>query len=262
MKKLYIIVLNFNGGKDVIECLESLEKSQKLKGWETDILVVDNKSSDGSVQAIKERFRDIGIIENKKNLGFAAGNNVGIKYALKREADAVLLLNQDTVVGEKFLDPLVQNSADIVGPVIKFKRDKRWIYDYGGRINWLLGRATHQESPRYLNNIYYCSKEYVSGCGMLVKKKVFEKIGLLDERFFLYFEDVDFCLRANKAGFTIGVEKNSTILHKLAEGKKKPFFQRWQMIRSNFLFINKDLKFWQRPLAYFYLLILAFKLLL
>jgi GT2 family glycosyltransferase len=271
MTKLFVVVLNFNGGKDIIECLNS------LMGEKAEIVVVDNGSTDGSLEKLKvqsEKLKIAKIIENKKNLGFARGCNVGIKYALKNGAEAVLLLNQDTVVEKGFLKPLLENPADIVAPVIKFKRKGEWVYDFGGRVNWWVGRTTHLEfshlggvmasppaggsachHPRWGSGI-----DYVSGCAMLIKRPVLEKIGLLDERYFLYEEDVDFCLKARKAGFKVVVEPKSIVIHKLSEGKEKPLKQHFSHLKSNFIFINQWIPVYKRPFAYGYLLALFFKI--
>lgn len=253
MSKVFAVILSFNGKRDIIECLGSVSREQ------TEIIVVDNGSVDNSVQLIKSKFPKIRVIENKRNLGFAKGCNIGIRQALKKGAKAILLLNQDTSAKKDFLRSLLKNPADIVGPVIKFKRNKRWVYDLGGRINFSLGRTYHLEENkiRRINNI-----DYVSGCAVLIKRSVFEKIGYLDERFFLYFADVDFCLRAKKAGFKVAVEPKSIIIHKLTKEKKRPFKQLLHLLRSNLLFINRYVFFWKKPLAYFYWWCLLVKILL
>jgi hypothetical protein len=230
-----------------------LQSLQSTIGSEAEIVVVDNASSDDSVAKIKDK--DLKILKNKKNLGFAAGANIGIKYVLRQGTEAILLLNPDTIVTKNFLRPLVKNPADIVSPVIKFKRDGSRIYDFGGKINWWLGRTSH--IANFSEDI-----DYISGCAMLIKRPVLEKIGFFDERFFLYFEDVDFCLRAKKAGLKISVEPKSVIFHQLSGTAKRPWHQNLQLLKSNFLFINRYLKFWQKPIAYIYWLLLAVKILL
>ena len=251
MKKLFIVILNFNGGKEVLACLQSVQLIKLPVGWCVEPVVVDNASIDNSVHLIKSRFPKLKIIKNKKNLGFAAGNNVGVKLALKQKAQSVLLLNQDTVVEKNFLLSLLVSDADVVAPIIKFKRKDKWIYDFGGKINWWLGRTSHDERTK-IKNEKPGKTDYVSGCCMLIKKNVFNKIGLLDEKFFLYFEDVDFCLRAKKAGFKIAVEPKSIVLHKLTGTEKRPFRQNLHLLKSNLLFINRHISPWKKPIAYFY----------
>ena len=278
MTKTYIIILNYNGGGETAKCLESTIAEGKRLGWRgLNVLVVDNGSTDKSLNETRALIRKyqlasrIKVIENNKNLGFAAGNNVGIKYALRKGAKRIMLLNQDTLALKGFLMPLVESKAGIVAPVIRFKRKKRWIYDHGGKVNWWNGRTSHIEKLSNWSNGRYSSwkkgqemekVDYVSGCAMMVKSEVFEKVGLLDEKYFLYFEDADFCLRAQKAGFKVAVESASMITHKLTEGKAKPLAQRLEIFKSNLRFINSHISVWRRPIAYSYLRLVSVKLLL
>ncbi len=257
MTNLFVIILNFNNGKDIISCLKSLIKAYP----KINIIVVDNNSTDNSPQSINLlEFRRLYITKNKKNLGFAKGMNNGIKLALKKGAKNILLLNPDTEVSSGFLGPLLTNRSGIVAPVIKFKRKGEWIYDFGGRINFLIGRTKHLEKKSL--DIPLFPIDYVSGCCMLIRRKVFEKIGFLDERYFLFFEDVDFCLRARRAGFRVALEPKSVILHKLSEGKAKSSRQIYHLLLSNLIFINNWIPVYRRPLAYLYLFVLGLKMLL
>jgi len=199
MIKVFVIIPIFNNQKDIIPCLESLIKAYP----KINIIVIDNASTDNSLKSILSlKYERLQIIRNEKNLGFAKAANKGIKLALKQNAEAVLLLNPDTLPSRGFLEPLLTNPAEIVGPILKFKRNNQWIYDFGGKINFWLGRTSHNEYPKYMvKNIK--APDYLSGCCLLIKRKVFEKIGFLDERYFLFFEDADFCLKAKKAGFKI-----------------------------------------------------------
>jgi len=253
MKKVFIIIVNFNNRRDILKCLDSL-KYENAK-----IVVVDNKSSDSSIEAIKSKFKQVKILENERNIGFAAASNKGIRYALRKKADYVLLLNPDTIVEKNLLPVLLKKRAGIISPVIKFKRKGEWVYDFGGRVNFLIGRTTHLENNNL--NAHLSPVDYVSGCCMFIRRKVFEKIGLLNERYFLFFEDADFCLRAKKAGFKIALESKSVILHKLSEGKAKSLGQTYHLLLSNFIFINKWIPIYNRPFAYLYLLALGLKML-
>lgn len=278
MKTLFIVIVSFNGGETLVRLVDSLSK-EKVSGWEVNMVMVNNNSDDSYLRSLRSLDPSteftlsssnvlgmtIRVIKNKKNIGFAAGCNVGIRYALENSADSILLLNQDTIVESDFFMPLVNNSADIVAPVIKFKRGNNWIYDLGGKVNWWCGRTKHVEffkrAPLAKLQGVSLIIDYVSGCCMLVKREVLEKIGLLDEQFFLYFEDVDFCLRAKRAGFKVAVESASVINHELIEGKEKSIFQKYHLLRSNFIFINKYLG-WKRLFGYLYLLLLVVKIVL
>lgn len=261
MKKVFILVLNFNGGRFILDCLRLLQLIKLPSGWRAEVLVIDNASIDNSLQLIESRFPKIKIIKNKKNLGFAGGNNVGIRLALKQKAEAVLLLNQDTVAERNFLSPLLANGADMVAPIIKFKQKGKWVYDFGGKINWWIGKTSHDERAK-VKNEKPVKIDYVSGCCMLIKKEVFNKIGLLDEKFFFYFEDTDFCLRAKKAGFKIAVEPKSMVLHKLTGIEKRPLRQNLHLLKSNLLFISRHIPLWRKPVAYLYWYLLCIKILL
>jgi hypothetical protein len=257
MTNLFVIILNFNNQKDIIPCLESLIKAYP----KINIIVVDNGSTDRSLYLINLlNHPRLQIIKNKANWGFAKAVNIGLKLALKRGSQDVLLLNPDTLPVGGFLEPLLANPAQIVGPVLKFKRKDNWVYDFGGKVNWWTGRTSHIEKRKNIKPSVRI--DYLSGACLLIRRKVFEKIGLLDERYFLFFEDSNFCLRAQKAGFKIALEPKSMMIHHLSEGKAKPFYYFYHLLRSNFIFINTWLPFYRRPVAYLYLLALGIKMLL
>jgi len=256
MPRVFIIILNWNGSKDTIECLNSLE-ALDFRNFE--IILVDNGSTDDSISNFKiqiPNFKNkVILIENKENLGFPAGNNVGIRCALNYGADYILLLNSDTVVDSQFLKELVvaaknNQQAGILGPKIYFFDAPKTIWFAGGKFNWFQGsshigfgvRENHTNEGANLMRIKreYTNVDFITGCAMLVKKEVFaalgeprptgraapkwraslrgaerEKIGLLDERFFLYYEDTDFCLKAKKAGFKSVFVPRAKIWHKI-----------------------------------------------
>jgi len=229
MKKVFLIILNWNGGGMTVNCLHSL-KSIKTDGMDIEIVVVDNGSTDNSLKLIehfkleiKKSHLKLRILRNKINLGFAEGNNVGIRYALKNGADYILILNNDTTVDKDLLVQLIKqasldNRIGILGPKIYFapgyeyhkeryklnERGKVFWYA-GGLIDWNNVYCSHRRVDEVDKGQYDKVEEtdFVSGCAMLVKKEVFEKIGLFDPRYFLYLEDADFCHRAKKAGFKV-----------------------------------------------------------
>lgn len=210
-----------------------------------------------------KRLEEIGgieIVDNSfKNRGFARAVNLGIENILFKKPNKLLLINPDVEIeAESFKEFLSGDSADITAPIIAFKRKGRTIYDLGGKVNLILGRAKHIEmfrdsgQARTMKDI-----DYVSGACMLVRREVFEKIGLFDERFFMYFEDVDFCLRAKGAGFTVDVDSNVLVTHDLAEHRYSGnVFKKTQAIRSNASFIKKWTPKFCWPVAYFYWMLL------
>lgn len=176
------------------------------------------------------------VVDNDKiNRGFAKAANIGIKNALGKGSNKILLLNPDISISKKQIETLVLTSGDIISPVLVSEGK----VDFGGKINWLFGRTTHGK---------YKDIEYVSGACMMVDKKVFEKIGFFDERFFMYCEDVDFCLRAKKAGFEIRSNQNIKVNHKLSKNKRKYRY----VLQSNLKFINKWVPWYFKPTAYLY----------
>jgi hypothetical protein len=225
-KKVSIIILNWNGKDDTIECIKSIKRNN-YKNYE--ITVVDNGSEDGSVSEIRKYFLDseVNIIENKRNLGFAGGNNVGIRYAIKGSADYILLINNDTTVDEDFLRELVKageldNKAGILGPKICFYGEPKRIWFAGGKVNWLKNKGTHIGLDEIDQEQYNNKKEvdYLTGCCLLIKREVVKKIGDLSEDYFLYYEDTDFSLRTRKAGYKCLYVPKSTIYHKVSRSTK------------------------------------------
>lgn len=230
--KVFVIILNYNGEGFIVQCLDSVEKL-KSNDLEIKILVVDNASNDNSVELIKTKHKEVEILINEKNLGFAEGNNLGIKYALEKGADYVLILNLDTIVDKDLVVQLIKSAESdsrigIVGPKIyfapgyefhgeRYKPNERGkvIWYAGGLIDWKNILASHRGVDEVDKGQYDKTAEtdFVSGCGMLIKKEVFEKIGLLDERYFLYWEDNDFCQRAKKAGLKLIYEPLATMFH-------------------------------------------------
>lgn len=217
--KIFVITVNFNNGGITKECLASFAKVSK-KNIDLNLVVVDNGSTEPA--SIKlEKQKGIHFIKSKTNLGFAGGNNLGIKYALSQGADYLLLINNDATINEKgFFDNLLKAKGDIVSPLVKYKSEGKPTTDFGGKVDKIFGRNTHYLTKPSLK------PDYFSGVCLLIKSNVFEKIGLLDDHYFLYYEDADFCLRAKKAGFKLGFSPKSSIFHNLSTsankfGKKK-----------------------------------------
>lgn len=234
MKKVAIIILNYRNSKDTIECVESLEK---ISYKDFEIIIVDNDSKDDSVGILNDKFKGKHIIlESKKNGGFAYGNNIGIKYALKNKADYVLLINNDTTVEEDFLDVLVETAerdknAGIATGLIMNYYDKDKIWYNGGEIDWNKFYGYHL-NERGNFNISEEEKEitFATGCLMLIKKEVFKSAGYLPEEYFMYYEDVDFCAMVKERGYKIIYNSKSKIYHKVSASsgeEESPFAIEW-----------------------------------
>ena len=204
------------------------------------ILLVDNASSDGTVEAVAREFPTVSIVSNSTNLRFAGGNNVGIRIAMDRGADFILLLNNDTTVDPDFLTELVAGasagSAGMTGPKIYFYDDPKRIWYAGGKIEWWKGWISHigvreNDHGQYDNKI---STDYISGCCVLVSREVIERVGVLDEAYFIYGEDADWCVRATRAGYPLLYAPTAKIWHKLSvsSGGHFSWCKNWNKLKS------------------------------
>jgi GT2 family glycosyltransferase len=239
--RVFIIILNWNGKDDTLECLESV---YKLDYPNFTVVVVDNGSTDGSPTAIREAFPEVTSIENGANLGFAAGNNVGIRYALEHDADYIWLLNNDTTIKTDSLAKLVAFAeghphVGMLSPTIHYYSEPDTVWFAGGRIDWQNAIGWHLYDAHVFNNLPV-HERYLTGCAVLVRQEVINRIGPLDERFFLYFEDTDWSFRSFEAGYDLAVVPGSMIFHKSSKsvGKKSPRY--WFYIsQSRLKFMKK-----------------------
>ena len=240
-----IIVLNWNGKDDTVECLRSLEK---IDYPNKQISMVDNASTDDSVELIKREFPDVSIIENESNLMYAGGNNVGIRGALDKNAEYILIINNDTAVHRDFLKHLMNSALSeegvgIASPKICYYESMGTIWYAGGFVNFFSGNIYHRGLRKQDTKGFDLTEEvdYATGCCMLIARAVFDEIGLLDEKYHIYTEDVDFSFRTRKAGFKIVYEPRSIIWHKVssATGGGITPFKIYHKIRSNFRFFKR-----------------------
>jgi hypothetical protein len=245
--KVFIVVLNYNGKKIIKKCLSSIFK---IDYPSFEVVFVDNNSTDGSLELAKSCFSKANFIKNEENLGYSAGNNVGIRFSLERMADYVLLLNNDTEVENDFLSKLVEvaesdEKIGLISPVI-FDGKTKEIWFSGGEIIW--NRMSNRHARDIKTQDYY-ETGFITGCSMLVKAAVFKAIGLLDEDYFLYWEDADFSLRARKAGFKNMVVSSSWIYH-FEESEKNRQNKIYWLVVSGLIFFKKNTpwnkKYWVR----------------
>ncbi|MEK7598129.1 MAG: glycosyltransferase family 2 protein [Patescibacteria group bacterium] len=242
--KVFIVILNYNGKEVIKSCLLSVFKNDYPS---FEIVLVDNNSTDGSFEAAKAGFSKVHFIKNEENLGFSAGNNIGIRFALERMADYVLLLNNDTQVEKDFLTRLVKigeknEKIGLLSPLI-FNGDTRQVWFSGGVVSWLRMKTFHQKTVKTLDHY---ESSFLTGCALLVKKQVFKAIGLLDEDYFLYWEDADFSWRSRQAGFKNVVVTSSWIYHFERSEKNKKNKIYWLVI-SGLIFFKKNTPFWLKP---------------
>lgn len=257
--KIGIILVNFNGKLYNEQCINSI----KLSTYSNySIYVVDNNSSDNSVEILKEKFRDgITIIENDDNLGFSCANNIGIKKALDDGCNYILMLNNDTVIEnnmiEEMLDISLKNHGSVVSPKIYYYDNKHIIWSAGGNINWVKGLPIQYGIDKVDSNEFSYEREvqFATGCCILIPKGVIEKIGLLSDKYFLYYEDTDYSIRMINGGVKIIYAPNAKMYHKVSAstGGSKSKLLIYYMTRNRLLFNKKFNKKYIISTLYFYI---------
>jgi GT2 family glycosyltransferase len=241
--RVLIIVLCYNGAAVTLECLASL---RRVDYGAFDVLVVDNASVDGTPAAVRERFPQTMVIETGMNLGFAAGNNVGLRYALDHGYDYALLLNNDTEVAPDFLTELVRLAESdpaigAVGPTIYYFEQPDLIWSAGGVIDWRHGDSAMRGIGQIDRGQYGAPGpvDFVSGCALLCKRQVLKQVGLLDERFFMYYEETEWCVRVARAGFRILQAPAARIWHKIPlDARANQPYVAYYMTRNRLLFLR------------------------
>ncbi len=251
---VFIILVNWNGREITLECLASLH-TISYKNFK--VVVVDNGSSDDSVPAIARKFPGVVILEMRENLRFAEGNNAGIRYALEHGAELVLLLNNDTVVDKDFLSRLVENiqsdsAIGMVAPKIYYHDDPGRIWFAGGELSMWAGTLKHIGIREVDTGQYNSVREilYASGCCLLTRTEVINRIGMLDKSFFMYTEDADWCMRCRQAGFRIYYEPRARVWHKLSVSSGGHLS--WFKMKNKFV---SNIRFFARYAAWYHWLV-------
>ncbi len=246
--KIAIVILNWNGYKDTSECIISL---QKITYDNYQIVVVDNGSDAEEFNKLKNNLPNVRVLRSDVNLGFTGGNNLGIKNSLEEKADYILLLNNDTIAETNFIEPLLEvfernPNVGIAAPQINYFTEPKKIWTEGGIISKIRGSG-FAYSERYDDGKIIDDIEvtFVSGCCMLIKKEVFEKVGVFDDNFFLYVEDADLCYRTTQSGYKIIVSHNSKIYHKVSSSTKEnlSLLPLYYVTRNRLYFASKSFSF-------------------
>ncbi len=246
--KIFIITVNWNSFLDVSVCLESL---RKVDYPNFRVIVVDNGSTDDSLKRIRELYPEVILIAHAENLGLAAANNSGIRYGLKDGMDFGLILNNDAVVDSQILKIFIQAAHDhpkagIFGARIFYLSSPdriwwakpQWNPETGEFFNEGHDQIEDPQNPLLPGEI-----AYANGCALFFRREVAETIGLMDERFFIYFEEIDWCWRARSAGFQIRFEPQAKVWHKVAAssgGRRSPVMTYFET-RNKFLWASRNL---------------------
>ncbi len=247
LTKIAVIILNWNGKHDTLECLSSIAK---INYPDFDVVVVDNGSTDDSVNAIRSNFTNVEIIETGENLGFAEGNNVGIRHALSSGSEYILLLNNDTWVDKDFLSNLVSEAKNtdnrfVYGPAIYYAEPDDMIWFAGAKWNdkkltfdFPLQNSLSDQLPTTP-----FETDYICGAALFFHRSIAEKIGLLDKKFFLVWEESDWCYRAKNSGYPSLIVPSSKIWHKIGVsfGSESSPLRLFFSARNRLLWIEKNL---------------------
>lgn len=219
MKQVTVIILNYKTKKLTLECINSVKKSSYKN---IEIIIVDNNSEDGLEDEIK-KLSQISFIQTGENLGYTGGNNIGIKKALMLNSDYIFILNSDTELEKNAIENLIRvgekdDNYGIIAPKILFA-DKKTVWFAGGVFDKKNILGSHKGVDQMDEGQFNVEMEtdYVTGAAIFVKKEVIDKIGLFDERYFLYYEDSDFCTRAKNVGFKIIYAPKAVVYHENAK---------------------------------------------
>jgi GT2 family glycosyltransferase len=255
--KTSIVVLNRDGHEMTAACLRSL---LRMEGANFEILVVDNGSSDGSVEMLPQEFPKITLLPQGHNLGFAAGSNVGMRHALAKGAEFVLLLNNDTIVAPDFLREMlaaIQADTRIAAacPKIYFAHHSRMLWYAGADFNLWIGTSKHRGWNKIDRGQFDHHQDITqaTGCAMLIRKSAICDVGLLDEQFWAYVEDLEWSVRALKSGYRLAFAPKACLWHRCGATAVESMGSGSQAIRQflstrNMIFLaRKHAHWWQMP---------------
>lgn len=223
--KVGIVILTYNSQTVIKACLASIKKATYPQ---LEIVVVDNNSSDQTVTTIKKSFPTMHIIKNKKNLGYAAGNNIGIRYLQKKHCDYILLLNPDTIIKPNLVNELLQpflndKKIGIVGCMITYVNKPNVIWFAGGYFNRWFCFTRHPLMDKNVNetNVNSGVVDFITGACMMLRTQMINKTKLLPEEYFLYFEDAFFCEEMRQMGYNSYLVAKPLVLHHVSTATGK-----------------------------------------
>jgi GT2 family glycosyltransferase len=242
LPRVAVVILNWRRPELTATSLESLARSD-YPAWSA--IVIDNGSGDNSVALLRERFPNATVLENGRNLGFAAGNNSGIVHAMATGFDYVLLLNDDTEVAPDLIRTLVEVAESdprigMIGPKILYADPPNVIWSAGGTVSRLgVSRHLRVDEVDAGEDGTVVDVDYATGCAVLVRRRVVEQVGALDERFYMYYEETEWCARARRAGFRVVYAPRARVWHKIAPNARSgaPFYH-YLMTRNRLLYLR------------------------
>lgn len=254
MLKVVTLVLNTNRRDDTLACIASL----RAMTYPTEIVVIDNVSADGSAEAIRAAYPDVTILETGTRLGYTTGNNFGFDHVLSTmDADAVFVLNEDTLAEPDMLERLVaefeaRGAKAVVGPEVRYADEPQLIWCAGGAIDWRRGYTVNLEIDTLTKGTDRPSFDapFIVGCAMLIPIEALRTVGGFDPRYFIYWEEVDWCVRAQSAGYGMRIVPSAVLYHKVPRNPGGPTPRvLYYLTRNRLLFLRKHLPWYRQPLA-------------
>lgn len=255
--KVAAVILNYKKLDDTLSCLSALKQSDQ--GKEVNYFVVDNSPTKETQKEFKKNYPEVTYISSPKNIGFAGGNNLAIRQILEKDFTHVLIINPDVTIGKHFFTPLLKHFEDIkvsiVAPAISHTQKNIKMFGLEGKVNWKLAKPEHR-NIKNLRSQRPVSCEFVTFACVLISTNNFRKVGLLDEGYFMYLEDVDYCLTTKKKGFKIILDPSVIINHETSSSFKHPTQKLKISFKSHLRFIKKWLSPLKRirPFIYIFLL--------
>lgn len=258
--KTAVIILNFNSYNQTIECIESV-KNITYPNYE--IIVVDNNSKDDSLQQIKGSFPDVILLKSRDNLGYASGNNLGIKYALEKNMEYICILNNDVAVDRNFLEPIIKTLMDdknaaAAGPSICYYGQDDVIQAMGGNINLYTGLPTMKFKGKKLSQVKedIVSVDYLGGACFVVKAEILKKIGLIPENYFLFYEETEFFLNIKRQGYKLISIRDSRVYHKVSGTiSKYKGLSYFFLNRNRIIFVRRNARLYHKFIFFFYIIL-------
>jgi hypothetical protein len=247
------IVLCYNGVELTLECIESLRNQTFPK---LEIIIIDNDSPDHTAEIVSSHYPESLVINSGRNLGYVAGNNLGIQIALEKQSEYFFLVNNDTKLDPDCVTTLVNtfsgdNSIGVLGPMVYIWDQPSRVSSAGGQVNWKYADAVNVGAGEEDHGQFQArSVDFVNGCGIMVTRQAVDKAGVLDPKFFMYWEETDWCQRIYAAGFKIYFEPEARMWHNapIRSDELGPTTI-YYMTRNRFLFFYRHTPMRLKPLA-------------
>lgn len=261
MSTVGIVIVNYNGAKYQNDCIKSL---YDMDYDSFEIIVVDSGSKDNSIQMLRDVYPKVHVLEMNDNIGVAAGNNVGIKYSIELGTEYTLLLNNDVEVDKELLTILMQNAdkTTAVVPKIYYYEPKDVLWYAGGELGWEKELASHRGYGKKDIGEFDEMREitYAPTCCMLIHNSIFEKVGMIDETIFMYYDDTDFCVRMYEAGIKLLYCPKAKLWHKVSSssGGQESKITIYYMYRNQLYYMHKYRKKIKMKYRIYFMMVAAY----